>query len=123
MEGYTTTIRFTSKELSPKERVAIKQSSDAISLDEATKNGNVEFTPAFYAILDIHNENGEDKDYTKYVVVDIDGKKYVTGSKSFFTAFEEIFTEMNGETDYKIVVFRKPSKNYKGKEFLSCGII
>ena len=41
------------------------------------------------------------------------------------TALEEIIEEMQdaGETDIQIEVYRKPSKNYKGKDFITCSII
>ena len=60
----------------------------------------------------------------KYIVVDKTGNKFVTGSESFFAAFKGIFEEMGGtDEDYEIEVYRLPSKNYKGKEFLTCSIV
>lgn len=124
MTGYTVKITYCSKELTARDRVAIKDTTNAVSLDDATKNGNITIDMDYYAELSVHNEHSEDKDYEKYIIVAKDGTKYVTGSASFLSAMEEIVDEMadSGE-DYKIVVYRMPSKNYKGKEFLTCSIV
>lgn len=124
MTGYSVKILYCSKELTARDRVAIKDTTNAISLDEATQASNVTIDIDYYAKLAVHNEHSEDKDYEKYIIVAKDGKKYVTGSTSFLTAMEEIVEEMadSGE-DFQIVVYRMPSKNYKGKEFLTCSIV
>ena len=78
----------------------------------------------YYVELAVHNERSEDKDYKKYVVVDKSGNKFVTGSESFFTAMFEIMEEMaDAGEDFEIQVYRMPSKNYNGKEFLTCSIV
>lgn len=124
MTGYSVKILYCSKELTARDRVAIKDTTNAISLDEATQASNVTIDIDYYAKLSVHNEHSEDKDYEKYIIVAKDGTKYVTGSTSFLTAMEEIVDEMadSGE-DFQIVVYRMPSKNYKGKEFLTCSIV
>lgn len=124
MTGFEVKIRESSKELTAKERVKFKDTTNAVQLDDATKENPLVIAPDFYVILDIHNERSEDKDYVKYIVVDKAGNKFVTGSESFFTAFKSIFEEMGGTNeDYEIEVYRLPSKNYKGKEFLTCSIV
>ena len=124
MEGYSVKIQLASKNLSAKERVAIQDTTNAIQLDEATQQGKVLIEPDFYVELSVHNENSEDKDYTKYVVVDKSGNKYVTGSESFFTALKDILDEMaDSDEEFGVEVYRMPSKNYKGKEFLTCSIV
>ena len=128
MEGYSVKVRECSKQLTAKEKIAIKDFSNAIALDSAiTDDTPIILSPAYYAILDVHNEHSaNDKDYTKYLIVDNSGTKYVTGSNSFFTSFIDIFTEMQQEApgeDYSIECYRRPSQNYKGKSFLTCFII
>jgi hypothetical protein len=124
MTGFEAKIREASKELTAKERVKFKDITNAVRLDDATKENPLVIAPDFYVILDIHNGRSEDKDYVKYIVVDKAGNKFVTGSESFFTAFKSIFEEMGGTNeDYEIEVYRLPSKNYKGKEFLTCSIV
>ncbi len=72
----------------------------------------------------LHNEKSDNKDYINFIVVDKDGEKYVTGSQSFISSFTDIVDEMleAGETDITIEVYRKESKNYKGKDFITCSI-
>lgn len=124
MTGFEAKIREASKELTAKERVKFKDTTNAVQLDEVTKDAPLVIAPDFFVTLDIHNEHSEDKDYVKYIIVDKNGTKFVTGSESFFSAFKSIFDEMAecGE-EYEIEVFRLPSKNYKGKEFLTCSIV
>ena len=128
MEGYKVSITFASKELSVKEKLAVKDFTAAVSIDSALDNdGSLIIAPAMYAILDVHNERSKkEKDYRKFVVVDRAGTKYTTGSESFFTSFKEIFDIMADEApdeEYSIECFRKPSKNYAGKTFLTCTIV
>ena len=127
MEGYSVKIRYASKELSTKERIQIKDTSNAISLDDLTmQEGNITIEYAYHVVLDVHNEKSDNKDYTKIVVVDKGGTKYVTGSESFGTALSDIVDEMvdAGEGDnITVEVYRKDSKNYKGKQFITCSIV
>lgn len=124
MEGYSVKITHCSKELTAKERVQLKDTTNAIQLDDVTKESAFVFDPAFYATLEVHNEKSEDKDYRKYVIVDKNGTKLVTGSESFITAFREIMDEMEGSNEeFSIEAYRVPSKNYKGKEFITCSIV
>lgn len=124
MTGYSVKIVNASKELSARDRVAVKDTTNAIALDDATKDNPLVIAIDYYVELAVHNEKSEDKDYKKYIVVDKSGNKFVTGSESFFTAMIEIMEEMSdsGE-DFEIQVYRMPSKNYKGKEFLTCSIV
>lgn len=124
---YSATIAWASKELSKREQLKMLDTTGAIKLDKATEdaeNGEVIVTPAVLVELDVHNEKaqGRDKDYKNYVVADKDGKTYVTGSASFWKSLREIDAIMDGE-EYSVRVYRVPSKNYAGKEFISCTII
>ena len=124
MNGYSVSIAETNKELSAKERIRLKDTSDAVKLDEATKEEPIIITPIAYAILNIHNEKSDNKDYNNYLIEDTCGTKYVTGSESFWTSFIDIYNEMKDETEaWQIKCYRLPSKNYNGKEFLTCSII
>jgi len=127
MEGYSVKIRESSKELSAKEKIALKDYSNATALDSALNDVDVlTITPVAYVILDVHNEKSkQDKDYIKYVLIDNAGNKFVTGSESFFTSFKDIFDTMAAEApgeEYSIDVLKKPSQNYKGKSFLTCAL-
>ena len=102
----------------------LKDTSDAIALDEALtdENATLEIAVKDYAVLNVHNEAADDKDYSKYIIVSETGEKYTTGSNTFFRSFKDIYTEMQGEA-FSIKVYKKPSTNYKGKFFLSCSIV
>lgn len=121
---YSVVVSETSKELTAKERIQIKDTTDAIRLDEATKENAVMIDVDFYAVLNIHNEKSDDKDYTTYVIVDKDGQRYTTGSPSFWSSFMNIYTEMKDETEpWAIKAYRMPSKNRAGKDFITCSLI
>lgn len=126
MEGYKAVVARASKELNTKERISIKDTSDAIKLDDLLKETeSIVINVDYYALIQIHNEKSDTKDYTKIVIADKSGEKYTTGSMPFITTFEDIIEEMNdaGETDISLKVYAKESKNYKGKYFLTCSII
>ena len=120
-------IKEQSKELSKREQLKVKDVSAAIKLDEATKEGPIEIVPVGYVVLAVHNDKAQDRpDYENYMVLDNAGDCYVTGSTAFFNGFMEIFSTMGPageEEEYKIKVFRKPSKNYTNKDFITCTII
>lgn len=125
MTSYNVTIKEASMELTARERIMMKDTTNAIKLDEAA-NGETPLviTPAGFAVLSIHNEKSDNVDYENYIIMDTDGNKYVTGSPSFWASFTEIWEEMKDEAEeYSIEVYKRDSKNYKGKQFLTCSII
>ena len=130
MKGYTSTVREVSKEIRVKEKIMLKDTSNAKSIDILTQeasfnNEKVLIDVDYYAILDIHNEKSDNKDYINFIIVDKSGNKYVTGSESFITTFTDIYNEMKGagEENITIEIYRKESKNYKGKDFIICSIV
>ena len=125
MEGYTVTIKETSKDLTARERLMMKDRSNAIPLDSAvTVETPIVINPESYAILSIHNDLSDNPDYEKYMIVDSAGNKYITGSVNFWNAFKSIWDEMIKENEpFSIEVYKLESKNYKGKQFLTCSII
>ena len=129
MEGYSVKIIESSKELTAREKISAKDFSNAVALDTELMDADttITITPSAYLILGVHNEHSKnDKDYKKYLIIDTAGNKYVTGSESFFTAFLDIFKSMQEDApdeEYSIEVYKKPSKNYQGKHFLTCSII
>ena len=119
---FKSTITMVSHELSKKERIYIKDTSDAVSLNDAVGAEGIIIAPKVWAVIDIENDNSDDGHYTNYVVIDTyDGIKYVTGSDSFWRAFEDIADEMEGEP-FEVKVFKRPSKNFSGS-FLTCSIV
>lgn len=123
MNGYSVQIKEVSKELRAKERIALKDTTNAVKLDSATMEGPVSINPEMWAVLAIHNEKSANPDYDNYVVIDKDGTKYVTGSPSFWSSFMDICDDMEGESEeWGVRVYRSPSKNYQGKDFITCTI-
>lgn len=129
MTGYSVEIIEASRELSAREKIALKDLGKAASLDSELKDeyDSVVITPVGYVVLNVHNEHSKnEKDYKKYVLLDKGGEKFVTGSTSLFDSFMPIFSEMSKDApdeEYNIEVYKRPSKNYSGKYFLSCSII
>ena len=127
MSDFEVTIRESSRPLSAKERIAVKNNINAITLDNALSDtDSLVITPTGYAVLDVHNERAKgDHDYVKFVIM-ADNVMYTTGSDAFFRTFKAIWDEMQAESpdeSFGIEVFKRPSKNYTGKYFLSCNII
>lgn len=131
MENYSAKIIETTHELTAREKIMMKDTTNARKIDtvvdECTENGeDFIITPVDYVILEIHNEKSKDrKDYNNYIILDKDGAKYVTGSPSFWNSFKQIWDEMKSESDeeFQISIYKVPSKNYNGKDFISCSII
>ena len=120
--NFSVEIVESSRELSKVEKVRMKDTADCQKLDELSKEGEVVITPSDYAILSVHAVTQRGAcDYRNLVIVDAVGRKYCTGSEPFIRSFLDIFGELKGE-DYQIKVVRKPSKNFSGKEFLTCSI-
>ena len=114
------------KDLSVRERISIKNFNDAEPLDELTKDNTVQIDVANYVVCEVHNEmSTENKDYTKIVVVDKDGTRYATGSKTFYRELTSIVEELKAEGDdgdFTINVYQRDSNNYKGKKFITCNL-
>lgn len=121
--GYEVAVVECSKELSARERIKIKDTTNMVKLDDACEGGEVVITPDFYAMLQVHNEKSDNKDYTVCVVVDKNGTEYVTGSNSFIESFIDIWNEMQGEEEeYSVTAYKRDSNNFKGKQFITCSI-
>ena len=130
MENYVATIVESSRELTAKERVMYKDFSNATSLvdlvsaqREAGEKAILDV--ADYVVIDVHNPKAQDNtDYTVYLIIDKTGNKYYTSSQAFWSAFNNIATEMKGsDEEWGIEAVLIPSKNYKGKEILTCALV
>ena len=131
MANFETKIIETTHDLTARERILMKDTTNARKIDEVVDelrdNGEIlVITPVDYVVLQIHNEKSKDrKDYNNYLIIADDGAKYVTGSPSFWNSFKEIWDEMKAESDepFQIEIYKVPSKNYNGKDFITCSII
>lgn len=116
-------IKETSKQITAKERVALKHFDGAAKLDELTKDGPFIFKPDWFAKLLCTPDDGSEA-YEKYLIVTTDGQRIVTGSASFWHTFADMFNDMEGETeDWSVKAYQAPSKNRTGAYYLTCDII
>lgn len=129
---YKSEITFASKELTKREKVMLSDVSSATKFDEVVKgvDDTFDIDPVAYAVVSIENDKAKgEKQYEVIVILDAAGNKYVTGSQSFREAFIGIWEQMTdngviaeGE-EFSIRVYKRPSKNYSGKAFISCALI
>ena len=123
---YSTKLVSATRELSAKERVAVKMFIGAEQLDELTKRdeNGVLIDIDYVAVVEVYNEKSDNKNYNKYVYVDKNGTMYISGSETLYRTYEEIAEEMEDEEEpWAIKVIRKESTNYKGKDFLTCMLV
>ena len=127
---YNTQIISSSRELTAKERITLKDFNDCTGLDTVVTNDNgVIIDPNVIVEVQVHNEHAkDDKDYTTIIILDNDGTKYSTSSNSLRDSIADIMEELKNlsdedKADLKIKVFKKPSKNYQGKYFLTATVI
>mgnify|MGYP000319215703 FL=1 len=127
MTNYSVKVVESSKELTKKETVMFKDLSDAVNLSEFIDehDGAVMVDVESWVELAIHNENakdGQNKDYTNFVVVDKNGTRYYTGSESFWSSFKDIWCEMSDSTEeWSLKVYKKQSKGKK--DFITCSVM
>lgn len=122
MTGYEAKISSSTRELTLRERVKLKDTSDATRLDSVLDEGALILNIDVVAVIEVHNEKSENKDYNVYVILTKDGVKYTTGSESFYSSYKGIADEM-GDEEYELMVYKKPSKNFTGKSFLTCSLL
>ena len=127
---YSTKIVNASRELTVKEKITLKDFNDCVGLDTVvTEEQGIIIDPDVIVEVDVHNERAkDDKDYTTIVILDKDGTKYNTSSNSLKESVQDIMDELADldeadKADLKIKVFKKPSKNYSGKYFLTATVI
>ena len=127
---YSTKIVTSSRELTVKEKITLKDFNDCVGLDTVVTNeqGFI-IDPDVIVEVQVHNERAKDeKDYTTIVRLDKDGTKYSTSSNSLRDSISDIMDELadleeTDRADLKIKVFKKPSKNYSGKYFLTATVV
>ena len=119
---YSTKITSTSRELSAKDKITLKDFNDCVGLDTVvTETEGFLIDPDVIVEVQVHNERAkDDKDYTTIVILDKDGTKYNTSSNSLRDSISDIMDELQDLSDedreaLKIKVFKKASKNYTGK--------
>lgn len=123
---FSVRIKETSKtDISKIEAVKLKDTGNAIKLDTVLDGDDpLIVTPVGYVVLEVHNDKANPADYEQYMVLDDTGQKFVTGSNSFWRSFEDIWNELSEFAgDWNLEIYKKDSKNYAGKKFISCSVL
>lgn len=123
--NYKAEIKYSSRELTGRERIKLKDVADANKLDDIIEwDDEIVIDVDLYAELLVYNPKSEKAEYPLYIVVDTKGEKYYTGSNPFWSSFTDIIDELlaSGEELKGIKIYKKDSKNYAGKKFITCGL-
>lgn len=133
MNGYKAVVKESVKGLTAREKIAIKALNDVTELnDMVTPEQAIMINIDNVVTVQIHNEKSDNQDYNKYVYIDKDGTKYVSGSEPLYTTVKDILSdiedaiadgEMDETEDITIKVMKKESANYKGQMFLTAELI
>lgn len=119
-------IRSSRENMTAREKIALKDTTNAQSLEELTRENPFVITVHEWAVIHVNNDLSDSKEYDKYIIVDPNNLKFVTGSPSFWNALSAIIDELsdaNDHDDFTIEVVQRPSRNYSGKTFLSCALV
>lgn len=130
-QDYSAKIINASRELTAKERIMLKDFNDCTGLDTVvTETEPLVIKLDLMVTVAVHNERANgDKDYETVVLVTDDGTKYSSSSKSLAEAISDITDELADCEDdslkenLSIKIFKKPSKNYTGKYFLTAVLV
>lgn len=133
MNGYKAVVKESVKGLTAREKIAIKALNDVAELsDLVTPEQAIMINIDNVVTVQVHNEKSDNQDYNKYVYIDKDGTKYVSGSEPLYTTVKDILSdiedaiadgEMDETEDITIKVMKKESANYKGQMFLTAELI
>lgn len=130
-ETYESTITFTTRELNPIEKIKLKDLTATVALDDELKSipdHKLTFTPELIVIVSVHNPKAKSNlDYETLVFTDSEtGVRYRTSSMSFKSAVLDIVHDLILENinpnTVPLVAYTRPSKNFTGKDFLTCTI-
>lgn len=129
--NYESSITFSSRDLSPIEKIKLKDLTATVALDDELKSipeHKLTFTPELVVVVSVHNPKAKSNtDYDTLVFTDSEtGVRYRTSSTSFKLAVLDIMNDLiaadiNPNT-VPLVAYTRPSKNFTGKDFLTCAI-
>jgi len=126
---YHTSIKESSRELTSKEKLTLKDFNDAQPLDSVVGTDGFIIDPDVVAVIAVHNERArDDKDYETIIILDKSGTKYSSSSKSLRDSLSDIMDDLaefaeEDREDMRIKIFKKESKNYTGKYFLTATVV
>lgn len=133
MNGYKAVVKESVKGLTAREKITIKALNDVTELNDlVTPEQAIMINIDNVVTVQVHNEKSDNQDYNKYVYIDKDGTKYVSGSEPLYTTVKDILSDiedaiadggMDETEDITIKVMKKESANYKGQMFLTAELI
>lgn len=129
MERYTATVTESSRELSVKEKIKLKdeklhQKLNVVLSEQVKEAGGLVLEPDGWARVHVKNPYSKQREeYDFFVIIEKNGDTWMTGSQSFMEAFMDIWYDMKEYPDeeFKIRVYTKDSKNYSSG-FITCSI-
>ena len=123
---YTAKVTETMQDLTAREKIALKDFESCAKLNDIIKDEALTLSIANVVKVEVHNEHSkQNTDYNVFIVVTSDGKKYRTGSESFYESYCDIIDELNdaGEdtsaVDFKL--YKVKSNNFDG-DFIKCAL-
>lgn len=126
MKAYKAEVIDAHKELTPRERIQMKEFSDSVRIVDFIANSeDPVITVCGYAAVHVTNEAADDpkdREYDKFQFLDSEGIKYSTSSKSLYEAVTDIYKELEGQ-DVRVRFCSKQSRNFKGGEFLTAVLV
>lgn len=121
------TFIFSSKELSAKERIQIKDRSDAISISSLVDSAGDSFPTIevdYFTVLSVDFDDEEKENFTTLVIRDKNGSKYTTSSTAFRNSFMNIYEELakDGVDEFVVECYKSPCTNRVGN-YYACRLV
>lgn len=124
--GYKAIIEESSKELTAREKLKFTDTTNMVKITDLLKaDPEYVLEPKAWAVLNIENAKAQqDKEYKNYIIEDVNGVLYYTGSESFWNSFSDIYDIMKDEKEkWEIKIYKVPSKNREGQNFINVSIV
>lgn len=127
---YKSTITNMSSNITRFQAVMMTGSHDNLSIGDIVEKGRaLYFRPVGWLTQHIVNSKSDDGEYDQLLILADDGTVYSTGSTSFMESFYSLMDSIDDmeeseiPADWQIKATARDSKNYKGKQFLTCSIV
>ena len=117
-----------SEGLDAKDLVRIELASNIVSIDKNIEDDadNIIMKVCGWAYTQTHNPSSTDKkDYESLIIKNEEGTMFRTSSTSCIEMFRQIIGAVTraGLEEWKLTIFKKPSKKRDGKYYITCGIV
>ena len=127
--NYTADVTASITDLSTRQRIAVKDFSSAIKLNDiiTDENPHVQIDVANIVKVSVHNEQSKgNSDYDVIIIIANDGTKYRTGSETAYTSALEIYRELEAANElsegFTLDFYKVKSNNFDG-EFIKCNLV